>query len=83
VPARPRRAAPHGQLLVLNPYELVYLCDPAGASNPYGEDSFIVPRSRVTGVKIHEAGLEVSARGANFLLSMERALFEVAIGWFG
>jgi hypothetical protein len=83
VPGRSRRAAPQGQPLALNPYESVFLCDPAGASIPIGEHSFIFPHSQVTGARILDRGLEESAKGARFALTMDPALSEAAVGWSG
>jgi hypothetical protein len=82
VPEKARRAAPRGQLIVLNPWELVFLCEPAGASSRYGVDSFIVPRARVTDLRTNAGGVEVDANGARFPLPMAPALAEAARQWF-
>jgi hypothetical protein len=79
---RSRHDAHHCQLLVLNPHELVYVSDPADSTENYGEDSFVVPRSRMTGVGIRENNLEVSSNGARFLLRMAPPLCQAAIRWF-
>ncbi|MGA2642555.1 MAG: hypothetical protein ABSG21_16825 [Spirochaetia bacterium] len=81
VPGWPRHAAERGQLLVLNPFELVYVCDPTDSVGQFGEDSFVVPRSHITGIHIRENNLEVSSNGARFLLSMAPPLCEAAIRW--
>jgi len=81
VPGRSRYEAGRGQLLALNPFELVYLCDPAESTERLGVDSFVVPRSRMTGVRIQGNDLEVSSNGARILLSMAPSLREVAIRW--
>ncbi len=83
VPGLSRRAPSRGQLLVLNPYELLYLCDPVAAPGNYGEDSFILPRSRITDVRPQGGNLEVDANGAHFSLSMAPALSEAAVRWLG
>ena len=71
-----------GQLLVLNPYELVYMCDPPDASHTYGEDSFVVPRSRITRVRALQRYLEVASSGSRLTLPMEPPLREAAARWF-
>jgi hypothetical protein len=68
---------------VLNPHELVYLCDPAEANEKYGVDSFIVPRSRVSGIRVQKGNLEVTAMGAHFSLSMAPVLSDAAVHWLG
>jgi CRP-like cAMP-binding protein len=80
---RLRRAAERGQLLALNPFELVYVFDPVESMERYGEDSFTVPRARMTGVRIQDEELEVSSNGVRFLLSMAPPLREAAIRWCG
>jgi hypothetical protein len=70
-----------GQLLVLSPHELLYLCDPPEASHNYGEDSFIVPRPRITRVRVRERYLEVAANGARLCLSMAPELRQAAARW--
>jgi hypothetical protein len=71
-----------GQLLVVNPHELVYMRDPPESSHTYGEDSFIVPRPRITRVRDREKYLEVASNGARFSLSMAPELREAATRWF-
>ncbi len=70
------------QLLAVNPHELVYMCDPPEASHGYGEDSFIVPRPRITRVRAREKYLEVAANGARLTLTMAPELRETAARWF-
>jgi hypothetical protein len=70
-----------GQLLVVNPHELLYLCDPEEASHNYGEDSFIVPRPRITRVRVREKYLEVVSNGARLSLRMAPELRQVAARW--
>jgi hypothetical protein len=71
-----------GQLLVLNPHELVYMCDPLESTHHFGEDSFIVPRSRITGIEVRKDGLEAASNGARVLLPMVPELCKAAAGWF-
>ncbi len=70
-----------GQLLVVNPHELLYLCDPPEASHNYGEDSFIVPRPRITRVRVREKYLEVASNGARLSLRMAPELRQAAARW--
>ncbi len=78
------RDEPHrGQLIALNPFELVYLCDPMESTERYGVDSFIIPRARITGVQVMDEGLEVCSNGANVPIPMSRSLRETAVKWFG
>jgi hypothetical protein len=81
-PKRSRNERERGQLLIVNPHELVYMCDPPEASHNYGEDSFIVPRPRITRVRVRERYLEVASNGARFSLSMAPELRETAARWF-
>jgi hypothetical protein len=81
-PRSSRHDIERGQLLVLNPHELVYMCDPVEASHNYGEDSFILPRSRINAVRVREKNLEVFSTGAHFSLSMVSELCEAAARWF-
>jgi hypothetical protein len=83
VHGRFRGEAERRQLLVLNPFELVYVCDPTESTERYGVDSFVVPRSRITGVRMQENSLEVSSNGAPILLSMAPSLREAAVRWVG
>ncbi len=69
------------QLLVVNPYELVYMSDPLEASHNYGEDSFIIPRLRITRVRAMEKYLEVASNGARLSLAMAPLLREAAALW--
>jgi hypothetical protein len=80
-PKRHRDDVERGQLLAVNPYELVYMCDPLEASHSYGEDSFIVPRPRITRVRVRERYLEVASNGARLSLCMEPVLREAAARW--
>lgn len=82
VPGRTRREAKQGQLLVLNPFEMVYLCDPTESTERYGVDSHVVPRSRITGVQVQEDNLAVSANGAHMMLPMALPLREAAVQWW-
>ena len=82
-PKRSRREAGRCELLVLNPYELVYLCDPRDALHQYGEDSFIVPRSRMTEVRAGECGAAVTSNGARISIPMEGGLSRTAAAWCG
>jgi hypothetical protein len=70
-----------GQLLVMSPHELLYLRDPPEASHNYGEDSFIVPRLRISRVRIRERYLEVASNGARLSLSMAPELRQAAARW--
>jgi hypothetical protein len=70
-----------GQLLVVSPHELLYLCDPPEASHNYGEDSFIVPRPRITRVRVREKYLEVASNGARLSLAMAPELRQAAARW--
>lgn len=81
VPGMRRQAALRGQLLVLNPHELVYMRDPPKAPGTFGEDSFIVSRARVAGVRIEDDSLVVSANGVDVPLPMAPALREEAVRW--
>ncbi len=80
-PGRPGEDVDRGQLLVVNPHELVYTCDPPEASHNYGADSLVVPRAQVTRVKARERRLEVTASGARLSLSMATELREAAVRW--
>ncbi len=80
-PKKTRDDVERGQLLVLNPYELVYMCDPREATHQYGEDSFIVPRSRITGMQVADESLEVTSNGLRFSLSMMQDLRKTAARW--
>ncbi|OHD23196.1 MAG: hypothetical protein A2V99_09085 [Spirochaetes bacterium RBG_16_67_19] len=70
-----------GQLLVVSPHELLFLCDPPEASHNYGEDSFIVPRPRITRVRAREKYLEVASNGARLSLRMAPELRQAAARW--
>jgi hypothetical protein len=83
IPRKHRHGPEYKQLLVLNPFELVYLCDPMESTEPYGVDSWIVPRSRITGAQMRDGCVEVSSNGASVLLSMAPSLREAAIRWVG
>jgi len=77
------RELDRGQLLVMNPYELVYLCDPTESTERYGVDSFVVPRSKITAAHVQENCLEVTSNGARIEISMAPSLCEAAIRWMG
>ena len=81
VPGKSSDDVERGQLLVVNPHELVYLCDPPEASHNYGEDSFVVPRPRITRVRARERYLEVASNGARLSLFMAPELREAAARW--
>jgi hypothetical protein len=81
-PRKSRQELDRGQLLVVNPHELVYMCDPPEASHNYGEDSFIVPRLRISRLRVREKYLEVASNGARFTLAMAPELREAAARWF-
>ena len=81
-PRRSRHERERGQLLAVNPHELVFMCDPPESSHNYGEDSFIVPRPRITRVRDRQKYLEVASNGARFSLSMAAELREAAVRWF-
>jgi hypothetical protein len=77
-----RQDVDRGQILVVNPHELVYMCDPPEASHNYGADSFIVPRPRITRVRDRERYLEVASNGARLSLEMVAELREAGARWF-
>jgi hypothetical protein len=81
-PRKSRDDIERGQLLVLNPHELVYMCDPESAPHHYGADSFILPRSRITSVRVREDKLEINSNGARFSSPMMPGLTEGAARWF-
>lgn len=83
VPARSRRAAPLGHLLVLNPFELVWMRDPPGDDVRYGVDSFIIPRSRLTALGGAETGRRIDGSRSVFALPMPSPLREAASRWLG
>jgi hypothetical protein len=82
-PKRSRHDVEHGQLLVLNPYELVSMSDPVDSDSMdnLGKDSFIVPLSRISGVQIQENDLAITSNGVHFRLSMLPELCEAATRW--
>ncbi len=80
-PRRTRDDIDRGQLLVLSPHELLYLCDPPEASHNYGEDSLIVPRPRISRVRVRERYLEVASNGARLSLTMAPELRQAAARW--
>jgi hypothetical protein len=82
-PRRSRHDVQQSQLLVLNPYELVYMSDPIEAEDKYGEDSFIVPRSRISGIQIQEKDLAITSNGVHFKISMMPELRAAAVHWLG
>jgi hypothetical protein len=83
LPKRSRHDVKHCQLLVLNPYELVSMSDPVDSDSMdnLGEDSFIVPLSRISGVEIQEKDLAITSNGVHFGLSMLPELCEAATRW--
>jgi len=83
VPARSRHEPGQRQLLVMNPFELVYACDPTESTQLYGVDSYIIPRSRIAGGRIQGNSLEVSSNGARITIPMEGSLREAALRWLG
>jgi hypothetical protein len=82
-PKRSRYDVEHGQLLVLNPYELVSMSDPVDSDSMdnLGEDSLIVPLSRISEVQIQEKDLAITANGVHFRLAMLPELCEAATRW--
>ena len=82
VPPRSRREAPLGHLLLLNPYELVYMRDPPDTEVRHGVDTFIIPRSRLEAVAGHAMDTRIRARGSISLLPMPPLLREAAARWF-
>jgi hypothetical protein len=81
-PPASRQDVTRGQILVVNPHELVYMCDPPEASHTYGADSYIVPRPRITRVRDREPYLEVASNGARLTLSMVTELRRAGARWF-
>ncbi len=78
---RHRDDVERGQLLVVNPYELEYICDPVEVTHNYGVDSHIIPRRHITRVRVRERYLEVSSNGARLSLSMAPELRAAAAQW--
>jgi hypothetical protein len=81
VPGKSRYDIERAQLLVLNHHELIYLCDPVEASHPYGEDSFIIPRARISTVRIGEESTGFTSNGIHFSLPMASELRQGAARW--
>jgi len=81
-PRASRQDVDRGQILVVNPHELVYMCDPPEASHTYGADSYIVPRPRITRVRDREKCLEVASNGARLSLAMVSELRKAGARWF-
>jgi len=81
VPGPTRREKAIGQMVALNPYELVYLSEPLEAADRYGVDCSTVPRSRMTSVRVHESDFEVVSNGACLRLPMAPALRDAAMSW--
>ena len=81
-PPASREDVARGQILVVNPHELVYMCDPREASHTYGADSYIVPRPRITRVRDRETCLEVASNGARLSLPMVTELRRTGARWF-
>ena len=82
VSPRSRREAPLGQLLVLNPYELVYMRDPPDTGVRYGVDAFIIPRSRLGEPAGHATDAKIRGQRPMSLLPMPPQLREAASRWF-
>jgi hypothetical protein len=80
-PAETGEDIDRGQLLVLNPHELVYMQDPLAASHNYGEDVVIVPRARLTQARVRDDRLEIAACGARVALPMAPDLLQEATRW--
>ncbi|HUI69477.1 MAG TPA: hypothetical protein VL354_03080 [Spirochaetia bacterium] len=83
VRGKSRGEALHRQLIALNPFELVYLCDPMESTERYGVDSFVIPRSRITEAQITDTCLEVCSNGARIPIPMSPSLREAAMKWIG
>jgi hypothetical protein len=81
VRGKSRNEAPRGQLLTLNPFEFVYICDPTESTERYGVDSFVLPRARITGVHIRDNDLEVRCNGAIIPIPMASSLRSAAMKW--
>ena len=81
-PGKSRHERERGQLIAVNAHELVFMCDPPESSHTYGENSFIIPRPRITRVRDRQKYLEVASNGARFSLSMAPELREAAARWF-
>jgi hypothetical protein len=80
-PARSRHDFERAQLLVLNAHELIYLCDPPAASHRYGEDSFVLPRSGISAVRLGEQSTGFTCNGTHFSLPMHSELRRAAARW--
>jgi hypothetical protein len=82
-PKRSRHSVEHGELLVLNPYELVSMSDPVNSDSVdnLGADSLIVPLSRISDVQIQENDLAITVNGVHFRLTMLPKLCEAAARW--
>jgi hypothetical protein len=81
-PRASRQDVDRGQILVVNPHEMIYMCDPPEASHTYGADSVIVPRPRITRVRDREKYLEVASNGARLSLEMVSELRRAGARWF-
>ncbi len=81
-PAVPGDDVDRGQLLVMSPHELVYLCDPREAPHNYGEDSLIMPRARITRVRVRERYVEIASNGARVCLEMASELRQAVEQWW-
>jgi hypothetical protein len=81
-PRASRQDVSRGQILVVNPHELVYMCDPPEASHTYGADSHIVPRQCITRVRDRDTYLEVASNGARLSLPMVPELRRAGARWF-
>jgi hypothetical protein len=82
--APPRQAGwmQRGHLLILTPWELVSMHDPAESSQSYGVDCFFLARSRIQAVAIQKKVAEVTANGARFVLPMAPQLLTGMAAWF-
>jgi hypothetical protein len=77
-----RSRAARGHLMIVTPYELVSLCDPPESFHSYGVDSLFIPRARIREVTLRAKGVEVTAGGASFSLSLAPDLLSAMSGWF-
>lgn len=80
-PPKQRRSTERGQLLTLNPYELIYMRDPEESIHDFGEDAFLFPRSRIEDVVVGAERLEVVSRGRKASLPIAAPLLAEAQRW--
>ena len=83
VRGRSRRELRRRELIALNPFELVFLCDPLESTERYGVDSYVIPRSRIAGLGVQDDGLVVFSNGARIRIPMTPSLREAAVNWMG